>query len=146
MHRERGYIGDSASGLVETLHSRRTNHANQFNHINPSLDFQPPPPFYFRHKYSSTMPSASPASAGSPPSPWPPIAMPLSDFAAGAAAGGAQVIVGQPLDTVRVRMQTAPRGTFNGTWDVLAKTVRYEGITGLFKGELSSGLPYDPRQ
>lgn len=43
----------------------------------------------------------------------------------------------QPLDTVRIRMQTAPAGTFNGTWDVLSKTVRYEGPTGLFKGMLS---------
>lgn len=65
---------------------------------------------------------------------------PLSVFAnlfAGSLAGAAQVIVGQPLDTARIRIQTTPVGTFHGTWDVLTKTVRYEGVSGLFKGMAS---------
>lgn len=61
----------------------------------------------------------------------------LADLLAGSLAGAAQVIVGQPLDTARIRIQTTAVGTFNGTWDVLAKTVRYEGLPGLFKGMAS---------
>ncbi|KDN46967.1 mitochondrial carrier [Tilletiaria anomala UBC 951] len=86
---------------------------------------------------SFTASSAPSRSSSTSPSTWPPLRLPLTDLLAGSAAGAAQVIVGQPLDTVRVRMQTAPRGAFKGTWDVLVQTIRFEGVRGLFKGMAS---------
>lgn len=44
--------------------------------------------------------------------------MPLNDatkdILAGTAGGVAQVLVGQPFDIVKVRVQTAPQGTYSG--------------------------------
>ncbi|KAJ7646697.1 hypothetical protein FB45DRAFT_891113, partial [Roridomyces roridus] len=39
----------------------------------------------------------------------------VKDLTAGTAGGIAQVLVGQPFDIVKVRMQTAPQGTYSGT-------------------------------
>ncbi|KAI9592724.1 carnitine acyl carrier-like protein [Syncephalis fuscata] len=48
----------------------------------------------------------------------------------------AQVIVGQPLDTVKVRLQVenASKGRFQGPWHCMADTVRHEGFLALYKG------------
>ncbi|KAG9005521.1 hypothetical protein FRB90_010353 [Tulasnella sp. 427] len=59
------------------------------------------------------------------------------DLLAGSIAGAAQVIVGQPLDTIKTRAQIAPQGMFKGNWDILAQTVRKEGVLALYKGMLS---------
>ncbi|KAG8929006.1 hypothetical protein FRC02_006134 [Tulasnella sp. 418] len=59
------------------------------------------------------------------------------DLIAGSVAGAAQVIVGQPLDTIKTRAQIAPPGMFKGPLDILVKTVRKEGILALYKGMTS---------
>lgn len=40
-------------------------------------------------------------------------------------------VVGFPLDSIKTRMQTHP---FNGIFDCLRKTVKHEGVKGLFRG------------
>lgn len=65
---------------------------------------------------------------------WPPLAIPFTDLIAGSAGGAAQVIVGQPLDTIKTRAQTSPPGMFKGPMDILAQTVRKEGVLALYKG------------
>ncbi|KAG9120653.1 hypothetical protein FRC07_003783 [Ceratobasidium sp. 392] len=59
------------------------------------------------------------------------------DLAAGSVGGAAQVIVGQPLDTIKTRAQIAPRGMFKGPMDILTQTVRKEGFFALYKGMAS---------
>ncbi|KAJ1724328.1 hypothetical protein LPJ53_001411 [Coemansia erecta] len=59
------------------------------------------------------------------------------DFVAGSLAGAAQVAVGHPLDTVKVRMQTQGGAVFRGPVDCVVKTVRSEGVAGLYKGMAS---------
>jgi len=61
------------------------------------------------------------------------------NFLAGGAGGMCLVITGQPLDTIKVRLQTqtvAPGAIpeYAGTWDCLSKTVKKEGVLGLYKG------------
>jgi len=58
----------------------------------------------------------------------------VNDIAAGTAAGVVSVLACHPLDTLRVRMQTAPSGRFTGVFDVLSTTVRREGVRALYKG------------
>ena len=41
------------------------------------------------------------------------------------------MIVGHPFDLVKVRMQTAEKGVYNGAIDVVRKTVAREGATVL---------------
>ncbi|KAH9933147.1 mitochondrial carrier [Epithele typhae] len=61
----------------------------------------------------------------------------VNELIAGSVAGAAQVVVGQPLDTVKVRAQTAPSGMFKGPMDIIAQTVRKEGFFALYKGMAS---------
>ncbi|KAG8734511.1 hypothetical protein FRC10_011691 [Ceratobasidium sp. 414] len=59
------------------------------------------------------------------------------DLAAGSVGGAAQVIVGQPLDTIKTRAQIAPtltRWPQKGPMDILTQTVRKEGFFALYKG------------
>ncbi|WFD32582.1 Mitochondrial Translation Optimization [Malassezia sp. CBS 17886] len=65
---------------------------------------------------------------------WPPFRLPFTDLAAGSLAGAAQVVVGQPLDTIKTRAQIAPPGQFSGPVDIFVSTVKHEGVAGLFKG------------
>lgn len=46
-------------------------------------------------------------------------------------------MVGQPLDTVKVRSQIAAPGTYRGPMEVLTRTVSTEGILALYKGMAS---------
>ncbi|CAJ0591789.1 unnamed protein product [Cylicocyclus nassatus] len=55
-----------------------------------------------------------------------------ADFIAGWAAGGAGLIVGHPLDTVKARLQTM--NTYKGIVDCMLKTAKQESIYGLYKG------------
>ncbi|RUP48636.1 mitochondrial carrier domain-containing protein [Jimgerdemannia flammicorona] len=60
------------------------------------------------------------------------------DFVAGTVAGWAQVVVGHPFDTIKVRMQTQPNPPrYRNAVDCLRQTVQYEGARGLFKGVTS---------
>jgi len=60
----------------------------------------------------------------------------MDEFAAGLAGGCAGVIVGHPLDTIKVKLQTQdfnnPR--YRGTWDCFKKTVAQDGTRGLYRG------------
>lgn len=67
----------------------------------------------------------------------PPPTPPFVEFMGGSVGGALQVIVGQPLDTLKTRAQTAPPGQFKGTLDILQQTVRKEGALALYKGTLS---------
>lgn len=56
------------------------------------------------------------------------------DFIAGSVGGTAVVYVGQPLDTVKVKMQTFPQ-MYKGMLDCFIKTYRNEGVfRGLYAG------------
>ena len=59
----------------------------------------------------------------------------LQSFAAGGVGGVCAVLVGHPFDLVKVRMQTAERGVYNGALDVVRKTIAREGMRkGLYAG------------
>lgn len=64
--------------------------------------------------------------------------MPLNDatkdIVAGTMGGVAQVLVGQPFDIVKVRVQTAPSGTYNGVLDCISHILRDEGPMAFYKG------------
>ncbi|KAK3116092.1 hypothetical protein LTR53_003883 [Teratosphaeriaceae sp. CCFEE 6253] len=55
-------------------------------------------------------------------------------FVAGVFSGIAKLSVGHPFDTIKVRLQTAPKSQFSGPWDCLLQTVRKEGFNGIYKG------------
>ncbi|XP_027840143.1 mitochondrial ornithine transporter 1-like [Aphis gossypii] len=57
----------------------------------------------------------------------------LSDLLAGSLAGVAVVLVGQPLDTVKTKLQTF-RGLYTGPVQCLAHTYRKSGLRGLYAG------------
>ncbi|KAG0052497.1 Mitochondrial carrier protein ymc2 [Linnemannia elongata] len=62
------------------------------------------------------------------------------DCVSGTIGGFLQVFVGQPFDTVKVRLQTMPTPLpgqaplYNGTLDCVKKTLSKEGIKGFYKG------------
>jgi solute carrier family 25 carnitine/acylcarnitine transporter 20/29 len=59
----------------------------------------------------------------------------LRDFVAGGAGGVCAVVVGHPFDLVKVRLQTAEKGVYNGAMDVVRKTIAREGLVrGLYAG------------
>eukprot|EP01137_Pigoraptor_chileana_P009048 Opistho-2@56722 len=62
----------------------------------------------------------------------------VKDVLAGTAAGIAQVLVGQPFDTIKVRLQCQPvdKPIYSGFFDCVKKTVANEGAGALFKGTL----------
>ena len=55
-------------------------------------------------------------------------------FVAGVFSGIAKLAVGHPFDTIKVRLQTAPRSQFRGPLECLTQTLRREGFSGLYKG------------
>ena len=56
-------------------------------------------------------------------------------FVAGGVGGVCAVLVGHPFDLVKVRMQTAERGVYNGAIDVVKKSVARDGLRrGLYAG------------
>jgi hypothetical protein len=46
----------------------------------------------------------------------------------------ANVLVGQPLDTIKVRLQL-DQGKFKGAWDCTLQTIQKEGFFALYKGK-----------
>ncbi|PWN50806.1 putative YMC1-protein of the mitochondrial carrier family [Violaceomyces palustris] len=59
------------------------------------------------------------------------------DVLAGTTGGIAQVLVGQPLDILKVRLQTSPQGTYNGMLDCAKRIVTKEGPLAFYKGTLT---------
>uniref|UniRef100_A0AAV1V4W6 Mitochondrial carrier n=1 Tax=Peronospora matthiolae TaxID=2874970 RepID=A0AAV1V4W6_9STRA len=58
------------------------------------------------------------------------------DLTAGTIGGIAGVVVGQPFDTVKVRLQTHSKH-YNGALDCARQTLKHEGTLGFFKGMTS---------
>ncbi|KAI9847582.1 MAG: carnitine transporter [Sclerophora amabilis] len=59
----------------------------------------------------------------------------LRSFASGGVGGVCAVVVGHPFDLVKVRLQTAEKGVYNGAIDVVKRTVAREGLArGLYAG------------
>ncbi|KAF9063598.1 mitochondrial carrier [Rhodocollybia butyracea] len=61
----------------------------------------------------------------------------IKDVTAGTAGGIAQVLVGQPFDIVKVRMQTAPKGTYSGMVHCAGGILKNEGPLAFYKGTLT---------
>jgi len=61
----------------------------------------------------------------------------ISEFIAGCMGGFAQVIIGQPFDIVKVRLQTQKAGEYKGAVDCLNRIIKNEGgVKSLWKGSL----------
>ncbi|XP_053305015.1 solute carrier family 25 member 45 [Spea bombifrons] len=58
--------------------------------------------------------------------------MPAVEFIAGWISGALGLVIGHPIDTVKVRLQTQSR--YHGILDCILKTYRKETIFGFFKG------------
>jgi len=59
----------------------------------------------------------------------------LVDLFCGALGGAATIAVGQPMDTVKVRLQTSPARMYRGAIHCLAETAKSKGIRlGLYAG------------
>ncbi|KAJ3491268.1 hypothetical protein NLI96_g855 [Meripilus lineatus] len=61
----------------------------------------------------------------------------VKDLTAGTAGGICQVMVGQPFDIVKVRMQTAPKGTYKGMLHCAGGIFKNEGPLAFYKGTLT---------
>jgi len=63
----------------------------------------------------------------------------FKDITAGTLAGINVTLVGQPFDTLKVRLQTQPQNPplYKGLIDCFQKTVKWEGFGGLYKGVAS---------
>ena len=59
------------------------------------------------------------------------------DIIAGSIGGIAQVLVGQPFDIVKVRVQTAPSGTFASPLDCAKQLLKADGPRGFYKRTLT---------
>lgn len=59
------------------------------------------------------------------------------DLVAGTVGGIAQVLVGQPFDCVKVRVQTAPPGTYSSALTCAQSLIRNEGPLAFYKGTLT---------
>lgn len=58
----------------------------------------------------------------------------VKNFVAGGAGGMSLVFVGHPLDTMKVRMQTAPPGMYKGMVDCMQQIGRQHGVRGFYRG------------
>ncbi|CAG8481483.1 14450_t:CDS:10 [Ambispora leptoticha] len=54
----------------------------------------------------------------------------LKSFISGGFGGVAAVLVGHPFDLIKVRLQTAPAGTYTGILDVTKQTIAKDGLRG----------------
>ena len=64
------------------------------------------------------------------------------DLFSGSAGGTAVVLVGQPMDTIKVKMQTFGH-MYSGIWDCLVRTVKTDGVArGLYAGTTPALVAY----
>ena len=68
-------------------------------------------------------------------------------FVSGTASGAALVVVGHPLDTLRVLLQTSPPGAARETSLVAlaARLLRTEGVRGFYRGFAANLLRVAPQ-
>ncbi|XP_023336676.1 mitochondrial basic amino acids transporter, partial [Eurytemora carolleeae] len=55
-------------------------------------------------------------------------------FLAGCLGGGAQLIVGCPIELIKVKLQTQRLNKFSGPWDCSKHIYKYEGVRGVYRG------------
>jgi hypothetical protein len=65
------------------------------------------------------------------------------EIGAGCFGGVVQVLVGQPFDTIKVRLQSAPSGTYAGLSDCFKRTVSEEGMLALYKVSTNTSINND---
>ncbi|KAI9610370.1 hypothetical protein H4Q26_006509 [Puccinia striiformis f. sp. tritici PST-130] len=70
--------------------------------------------------------------AAKPPQAW-------KSFISGGFGGICAVLVGQPFDLTKTRLQTAQPGQYSGTMDVVRRTFAKDGVSGFYRG-MSSPL------
>lgn len=70
--------------------------------------------------------------ASKPPQAW-------KSFISGGFGGICAVLVGQPFDLTKTRLQTAQAGQYSGMMDVVRKTFAKDGVSGFYRG-MSSPL------
>ena len=58
----------------------------------------------------------------------------IKSFLSGGIGGVAAVLVGHPFDLIKVRMQTGTGSANAGVFGALSKTLRSEGVRGLYRG------------
>lgn len=62
------------------------------------------------------------------------VASAAKSFISGGMGGVCAILVGHPFDLIKTRLQTAPPGTYSGAMDVVGKTIKADGIKGLYRG------------
>jgi len=68
----------------------------------------------------------------------------FKNFVAGGGGGISLVCVGHPLDTVKVRMQTAEAGEYRGIVHCIQKIMAEDGFMGLYRGVASPLITITP--
>ncbi|TKY88197.1 hypothetical protein EX895_002907 [Sporisorium graminicola] len=58
----------------------------------------------------------------------------IKGFVGGTVSGLTKLLVGHPFDTIKVRMQCSPVGTYAGPLDCFLQLARRESLLGLYKG------------
>lgn len=58
----------------------------------------------------------------------------IKGFVGGTVSGLTKLLVGHPFDTIKVRMQCSPLGTYTGPLDCFLQLARRESLLGLYKG------------
>ncbi|PWN88407.1 mitochondrial carrier [Acaromyces ingoldii] len=58
----------------------------------------------------------------------------VKSFLSGGFGGVSAVLVGHPFDLTKTRLQTAKEGTYTGGMDVVKKTIKADGIKGMYRG------------
>ncbi|CAO1613392.1 unnamed protein product [Sympodiomycopsis kandeliae] len=74
--------------------------------------------------------SSTSVSPKSPPS----ASAQIHGYVAGVASGLTKLSVGHPFDSIKVRMQISPLGTYKGPLDCFLQLVQRESLLGLYKG------------
>lgn len=92
----------------------------------PHLSADPPP--------NPSTPLLKSSSGSSPPSPPSESGASIKGFVGGTVSGLTKLLVGHPFDTIKVRMQCSPLGTYAGPLDCFLQLARRESILGLYKG------------
>jgi solute carrier family 25 carnitine/acylcarnitine transporter 20/29 len=58
----------------------------------------------------------------------------VKSFLSGGFGGVSAVLVGHPFDLTKTRLQTAAAGTYTGGLDVVRKTIKADGLKGMYRG------------
>ena len=64
----------------------------------------------------------------------------IKGFVGGTVSGLTKLLVGHPFDTIKVRMQCSPLGTYTGPLDCFLQLARRESLLGLYKGATPPAL------